>query len=98
MSSAQEFSRPGNPFELVASGGFFAWVRHPWADLTGRQAARRLADVANLICLPGEVFGPGLEPYLRLAFGNMAEDAMFRRRWRGFGRWARGKAILNVEF
>ena len=69
----QEFLRPGNPFELVASGGFFAWVRYPWAGLTGRQAARRLADEANLICLPGEVFGPGLEPYLRLAFGNVAE-------------------------
>ncbi len=69
----QEFLRPGNPFDLVASGGFFAWVRHPWTGLTGRQAARRLADLANLICLPGEVFGPGLEPYLRLAFGNVAE-------------------------
>lgn len=24
-----------------------------------------------MICLPGEVFGPGLEGYLRLAFGNV---------------------------
>ena len=71
-----EFTRPGNPFELVASGGFFAWVRHPWPDLSGRQAARRLADDANLICLPGEVFGPGLGGYLRLAFGNIGEDAV----------------------
>lgn len=70
------FSRPGNPFEMVASGGFFAWVRHPWAGLSGRQAARCLADRANLICLPGEVFGPGLDRYLRLAFGNIAEEAI----------------------
>ncbi len=69
----EEFDRPGNPFTRVASGGFFAWISHPWRSLSGRQAARRLADDANLICLPGEVFGPGLEGYLRLAFGNIAE-------------------------
>ncbi|BCA79317.1 aminotransferase [Desulfuromonas sp. AOP6] len=69
-----EFLQPGNPFKLVASGGFFAWVRHPWPGQSGRQVARRLADEANLICLPGEVFGPGLENYLRLAFGNIHED------------------------
>ncbi|MBE0595933.1 MAG: aminotransferase [Desulfuromonadales bacterium] len=68
-----EFLAPGNPFALAASGAFFAWVRHPWPLLTGRQAARRLADQANLICLPGEAFGPGLENYLRLAFGNVRE-------------------------
>jgi hypothetical protein len=42
--------------------------------LNGRQAAKRLVDEANLICLPGEVFGPGLESHLRLAFGNLRED------------------------
>lgn len=67
----QEFTRPGNPFHLSASGAFFAWVRHPWAGLTGRQAAKRLLDEAAILCLPGEVFGPGLEGYLRLAFGNI---------------------------
>ncbi|TRO81182.1 aminotransferase [Trichloromonas acetexigens] len=67
------FVRPDNPFKLAASGGFFAWVRHPSARATGRQVARRLADEANLICLPGEVFGPDMEGYLRLAFGNIRE-------------------------
>ena len=69
------FSRAGNPFALVASGGFFAWVRHPFADCSGREAARRLAVEANLICLPGEAFGPDLHGYLRLAFGNIREEA-----------------------
>lgn len=67
------FDAPGNPFRLAASGTFFAWVRHPFPELTGRQVARRLALEENLICLPGEVFGPGLEGYLRLAFGNIRE-------------------------
>jgi aspartate/methionine/tyrosine aminotransferase len=58
-------------FNLTASGSFFAWVKHPWKDLTGRQAARKMVEEANLICLPGEAFGPGLESYLRLSFGNI---------------------------
>lgn len=65
------FARPDNPFAIVASGGFFAWVRHPFAGRSGREVARKLALEGDLICLPGEVFGPGLEGYLRLAFGNI---------------------------
>ncbi len=68
------FDAAGNLFQLVASGGFFAWVRHPWPQLTGRQVARRLVEQTQLLCLPGEAFGPGLEGYLRLAFGNIHED------------------------
>jgi len=71
-----EFMRPGNQFQLAASGAFFAWVRHPWTGLSGRQAARRLVDEAAILSLPGEVFGPGLEGYLRLAFGNIREEAI----------------------
>jgi aspartate/methionine/tyrosine aminotransferase len=66
-----EFTKPGNPFLLAASGAFFGWVRHPFSGQTGRQAAKRLLDEAGILCLPGEVFGPGLEGYLRLAFGNI---------------------------
>ncbi len=72
----EEFLRPGNPFQLAASGAFFGWVRHPWAGLTGRQAAKRLVDEAGILCLPGEVFGPGLEGYLRLAFGNIRQETI----------------------
>jgi aspartate/methionine/tyrosine aminotransferase len=71
-----EFLAHGEPFELVASGSFFAWVRHPFAGESGRAVARRLAQQAHLICLPGEVFGPGLEGYLRLAIGNLAAAAI----------------------
>jgi len=70
----ERFTAPGNPFQLVASGAFFAWVRHPWPELSGWQAARQLALDAELICLPGEAFGPGMEPYLRLAFGNLPDE------------------------
>jgi aspartate/methionine/tyrosine aminotransferase len=72
----EAFNRPGNRFRLTASGSFFAWARHPFSGLTGRQAARRLALEHGILTLPGEVFGPGLEGYLRLALGNITADAI----------------------
>lgn len=72
----REFAASGNPFRLVASGTFFAWVRHPFAGVAGREVARRLALEAGVVCLPGEVFGPGLTDYLRLAFGNIREETI----------------------
>jgi len=82
----EDFVRPGNPFALVSSGAFFAWVRHPCRGESGWQVARRLAEEANLLVLPGEAFGPGLTSYLRLAFGNLGEAAIPEavRRFRGF--------------
>ncbi|ACH37116.1 amino acid aminotransferase, putative [Citrifermentans bemidjiense Bem] len=71
-----EFEKPGNAFKLVASGPFFGWVRHPLPKATGREVARRLVEEAGILLLPGEVFGPGLEGYLRLAFGNIREETI----------------------
>lgn len=70
-SFKEQFIAADIDFELSASGSFFAWIKHPWTQMSGRQVAKKLTDESNLICLPGEAFGPGLEPYLRLAFGNI---------------------------
>ncbi len=72
----EEFSLPGNRFSLAASGSFFAWVKHPFTGKSGREVARYLAVEAGILTLPGEVFGSGLEEYLRLAFGNIKEKAI----------------------
>lgn len=72
------FSKTGNRFRIVASGNFFAWVKHPFASLSGRQVAKKLVDEAGILSLPGEAFGPGLERYLRLALGNISEDTIPR--------------------
>lgn len=72
----EEFNLPGNRFRLAASGSFFAWVKHPFPGKSGREVARRLAVEAGIMTLPGEVFGPGLEDYLRLAFGNIKEKTI----------------------
>ncbi|MDT8440714.1 MAG: aminotransferase [Desulfuromonadales bacterium] len=68
------FLQAATGFRLLASGGFFAWVSHPWPELGSRAAARRLALEQNLICLPGAAFGPGLDGCLRLAFGNLPAE------------------------
>ena len=69
-----EFDIPGNPFRLVASGAFFAWVKHPFPEVAGWTVARDLIEEAGLITLPGEIFGPGMSRYLRVAFGNIVEE------------------------
>jgi len=70
------FGAARHPFEICASGAFFAWVRHPWPELDSWQVARLLADQADLICVPGDAFGPGQQRYLRLAFGNLKCEDM----------------------
>ncbi len=82
-----EFQQPGNRFRLVASGSFFAWVKHPFSGRSGRDVAKKLLLEAGIMTLPGEVFGPGLEDYLRLAFGNIRENAIADavRRFRRMG-------------
>ncbi|HDR46142.1 MAG TPA: aminotransferase [Geoalkalibacter subterraneus] len=68
------FTKGGNPFRLVASGSFFAWVSHPFTGHSGRQVARLLLEEAGVLTLGGEVFGPALSGYLRIALGNITED------------------------
>lgn len=72
----REFATPGNPFTLVASGAFFAWIRHPAQGVSAWVVARDLIEKTGLITLPGEIFGPGMSSYLRVAFGNIVEDRM----------------------
>lgn len=70
------FEGTNSGFELVSAGAFFAWVRHPHVGRDSMQVARGLAKDHNLLCLPGSMFGPGQERYLRLAFANLGADSM----------------------
>jgi aspartate/methionine/tyrosine aminotransferase len=71
-----QFDHPDNPFEIATSGAFFAWVRHPFTDLAGREVARLLVREKGIMTLPGEVFGESLGGYLRLAFGNITNEVI----------------------
>ncbi|MCB1377881.1 MAG: aminotransferase [Alphaproteobacteria bacterium] len=68
------FQRPDLHYELVSSGALFAYVKHPFAGETAKQVAMRLAGDHDVLCLPGSMFGPGQDDYLRIAFAN-AEPA-----------------------
>lgn len=82
----EQFATGGNPFRLVTSGSFFAWVRHPFSGHSGRQVSRLLLEEAGVLTLGGEVFGPALSGYLRIALGNITEDRIAEavRRLRDF--------------
>lgn len=62
------------PYELVSAGAYFAYLRHPFGRRESGEVARRLAREAAILCLPGSMFGPAQEPYLRFAFANLEAD------------------------
>ena len=72
----QAFGRKGLDYELVSSGALFAYVKHPFAGESAKQVAMRLAGEHDLLCLPGSMFGPGQEQYLRIAFANAEASDM----------------------
>jgi aspartate/methionine/tyrosine aminotransferase len=72
----QAFRRNDIGYELVSSGAYFAYVRHPFDGMPAARVARRLADTHNILCLPGTMFGQGQEPFLRFAFANVEAAAM----------------------
>lgn len=71
------FETPGLKFELVSSGAYFAYVRHPFRGEASKSVAMRLAQEHDVLCLPGSMFGPGQEDYLRFAFANV-DGALMR--------------------
>ncbi|HUE46668.1 MAG TPA: aminotransferase [Aestuariivirgaceae bacterium] len=64
------FADPELAYQMVSSGAFFAWVKHPFSGVPAREVARRLAADHGLLVLPGSMFGPGQEDFLRFAFAN----------------------------
>ena len=66
----QAFLRPGLNYRLISSGALFAYVEHPFTGETAKQVAVRLAAEHDLSCLPGSMFGPDQERFLRIAFAN----------------------------
>jgi aspartate/methionine/tyrosine aminotransferase len=72
----RSFDRHGLAYELASSGAYFAYVRHPFDNVSAKAVAQKLAKEHALLCLPGSMFGPGQERYLRLAFANVEASLM----------------------
>lgn len=63
-------------YTIESAGAYFAYVRHPYDGEPSRTVARRLADDHNILALAGEMFGPGQESFLRLAFANLDDHVI----------------------
>jgi aspartate/methionine/tyrosine aminotransferase len=63
-------------YELISSGAYFAYARHPFDGIPARDVARKLADEQNILCLPGSFFGPDQEQCLRFAYANASVAEM----------------------
>jgi aspartate/methionine/tyrosine aminotransferase len=72
----EALSHPELRYELVSSGAFFGYLRHPFAGRGSFDVARRLARQHGILVLPGAMFGPNQERYLRVAFANVEADVM----------------------
>jgi aspartate/methionine/tyrosine aminotransferase len=72
----QAFAAADQPYELLSSGAYFAYVRHPFSGIDAKTVAQGLAREQQLLCLPGTMFGPGQERRLRLAFANIGAERM----------------------
>ncbi|WP_374377309.1 aminotransferase [Dongia sp.] len=70
------FARNDLGYEVVSAGAYFAFVKHPHTGRKATDVAKRLADRQNLLALPGSMFGPGQEDFLRVAFANVDADKM----------------------
>ena len=67
-------AKPGG-YELVSSGAFFAFVRHPHR-LDAARVVRRLALGHGLVCIPGTAHGQGLDSWLRMSVANAEIDQL----------------------
>lgn len=70
------FAKGAQGYELLSAGAYFAYVRHPFGPEPAERVAKRLADRANVLALPGSMFGPEQEACLRFAYANVSEEAI----------------------
>jgi aspartate/methionine/tyrosine aminotransferase len=70
-SIREAFKHPDLRYQMVSSGAYFAYVKHPYRGEKSKPVAMRLAQEHDVLCLPGVMFGPGQEDYLRFAFANV---------------------------
>ena len=63
-------------YELISSGAYFAYVKHPFREKSSKEVAKQLAEKENILCLPGSFFGPNQEQFLRIAFANATVEEL----------------------
>jgi aspartate/methionine/tyrosine aminotransferase len=61
-------------FSIMSVGAFFAYMRHPFSNLTAKEAALEIFSRIGLLTLPGTIFGNKQENFVRMAFCNLTES------------------------
>jgi len=62
--------QPGG-FELLSLGGFFGWIRHPFAGRAIHDVVRELAVVHDTLVMPGTAFLPDDRGTFRVSVSNV---------------------------
>lgn len=62
--------RPGG-FELLSSGGFFGWIRHPFAERGTDEIVHDLVTRYDTLVMSGTAFLPDDRQAFRISFGNV---------------------------
>ena len=57
-------------WDIVASGAYFAYVKHPFKDQSAFQVTEKLAKEFGVLSVPGEFFGKGQERFIRFSYAN----------------------------
>ena len=63
-------------WELLSTGAYFGYVRHPYRDTDSFDVAMRMAGEVGVLTIPGTFFGDGQEDFLRFAFANAGRDVI----------------------
>ncbi len=74
--AARRLREANTGFDVVSAGGYFVYLRHPFANRTSIDVARGLCRDHAILCLAGAMFGPGQDAFLRLAFANVDRPAI----------------------
>jgi aspartate/methionine/tyrosine aminotransferase len=67
--------RPGG-FELLSCGGFFGWVRHPFAGRATDDVVRELVVAHDTLVIPGTAFLPDDRGAVRVSLSNVDRAAL----------------------
>jgi aspartate/methionine/tyrosine aminotransferase len=67
--------RPGG-FELLAAGGFFGWIRHPFPGRSTEDVVRELVVKHDTLVIPGTAFLPDDRATMRVSISNADQAAI----------------------
>ena len=63
-------------WELLSTGAYFGYVKHPFDGEESLAVAKRMARDVGVLTIPGTFFGDGQEQFLRFAFANAGRDVI----------------------